>query len=498
MSIRYGTSGDDILATTGSGQTLFGLGGADRLSSRHDGSVLDGGAGDDTLSTLLGRADIGGLPVQHVAQYGGDGNDSLTIAADSPVEAIAVGGGGNDRIHVAIGLSIGLDPQSLVDISGGDGNDDIWVAADTDQWQEASRAAGPAAASSGSTAAMHATPLQALNIVHAGTGNDHVVARAGTSFAGFDNTAKNAIFGEAGNDRIESDASAYGNGGNLATNWVDGGAGADTITIGSGASSNNSDSTLRDTGIGGSGNDRVTLQQTASGDGRSTLTGTLLGGDGNDTLRADISAYALDRVKATETLDGGAGNDRLFLKLDAQLDSPTGVMPDPNVSALGLLTGGTGNDSLTATTVNAGSSATLKLDGGAGNDLLTVYGGFHNRLSGGTGDDRLAGGGGDDRLLGGGGADTFIFDLSRPSGKDTVADFAGSLDRLAFHGVTLAHGQSVAAALDALAGLTDHGAGGTVVAHFHSGAEIDFAGIGTGHIDSFADLVAHSDQLLLV
>ena len=48
------------------------------------------------------------------------------------------------------------------------------------------------------------------------------------------------------------------------------------------------------------------------------------------------------------------------------------------------------------------------------------------------------------------------------------------------------------------AGLTDHGVGGTVVAHFHSGAEIDFAGIGTGHIDSFADLVAHSNQLLLV
>ena len=150
--------------------------------------------------------------------------------------------------------------------------------------------------------------------------------------------------------------------------------------------------------------------------------------------------------------------------------------------------------------MNAGSSATLKLDGGTGNDWLTVYGGFHNRLSGGTGDDRLSlAVAATTGCLAAAGRDTFIFDLSRPSGKDTVADFAGSLDRLAFHGVTLAHGQSVAAALDAPAGLTDHGAGGTVVAHFHSGRRDRLCrDRHLGHIDSFADLVAHSDQLLLV
>lgn len=185
------------------------------------------------------------------------------------------------------------------------------------------------------------------------------------------------------------------------------------------------------------------------------------------------------------------------MKLRFNLSTSAADAPDPNISAKGVLTGGAGNDTLAATVV-AGSTATVKLDGGIGNDALVVTGGFHDTLSGGTGNDRLTGGSGDDRLIGGDGADTFIFDLSRASGKDTIADFAGSLDRLAFHGLTVGHGQSVASALDALAGLTDHGVGGTVVAHFHSGAEIDFAGIGTGHIDSFADLVAHSNQLLLV
>ena len=133
---------------------------------------------------------------------------------------------------------------------------------------------------------------------------------------------------------------------------------------------------------------------------------TLQGGDGNDTLTAGSGGQ--------EVLDGGAGNDSL---LGTNGSGGTGG---------GILNGGDGDDTIVGSPLDM-------VSGGAGNDLLTASGEIDGgdgkdthigasgatRLTGDAGDDSLSGGDGSQILMGGTGADT----MAGGAGADT---FSGS------------------------------------------------------------------------
>ncbi|MDB9466702.1 hypothetical protein PN491_08890, partial [Dolichospermum circinale CS-539/09] len=161
---------------------------------------------------------------------------------------------------------------------------------------------------------------------------------------------------------------------------------------------------------GGSGNDSLTASNVWSlifgGDGNDTLNGgagndTLNGGAGNDTLNGDtgydIVNYAGShtefqanilsdgsiQIKDNVTSNGDEGTDTL-IRVERINFAASGGYYD-------VLTGGSGNDSLTATNVWS------LIFGGAGNDNL-VGGVGKDTLSGGAGNDILNGGAGDDIL----------------------------------------------------------------------------------------------------
>jgi len=120
--------------------------------------------------------------------------------------------------------------------------------------------------------------------------------------------------------------------------------------------------------------------------GQATVANTnkilVTGGAGNDVLTADETNGGLPQT----SLDGGAGNDRLIG--GAVADVP-GFL-----SGFDTLLGGAGDD-----TIFGGASADF-INGGAGNDLLL----------GGAGDDVLIGGPGSDVLDGGLGDNVLIQD----------------------------------------------------------------------------------------
>jgi Ca2+-binding RTX toxin-like protein len=130
-------------------------------------------------------------------------------------------------------------------------------------------------------------------------------------------------------------------------------------------------------------------------------------------------------VPDTVSVIGTAGNDAIKLALVGGAVSITGLSAQVTVahaegfdrfqiSALG------GNDSITASTLNA-NSGLLSLDGGAGNDTITSGAG-HDLLFGGDDNDRILGGAGNDQLSGGSGNDV----LDGGIGNDTVTGGAGN------------------------------------------------------------------------
>jgi Ca2+-binding RTX toxin-like protein len=127
-------------------------------------------------------------------------------------------------------------------------------------------------------------------------------------------------------------------------------------------------------------------------------------GNGDDTV---IGSPGSDKIF------GAAGNNQLFGKggndwLDGGGAGTSGT----------LLSGGAGNDSLTAAT-----NGDSKLFGGSGKDVLLGKNG-NDHLDGGGGNDLLIGGKGNDVLKGGSGSDKYVF--GRGDGRDSIQE--GSSD----------------------------------------------------------------------
>ena len=123
---------------------------------------------------------------------------------------------------------------------------------------------------------------------------------------------------------------------------------------------------------------------------------------------------------------------------------------------------------------------------------LAAVGGSGNILDGGTGDDEVRGSTG---------TDTFVFDLVAGSADtDRAVIFDGAVDRLQFLGVSDEGTPGLIDDLDAVLRVIVDQPGGDLVLGFGDDRRIVFRDLGTGAINSIADLVddpacsAHSGQ----
>ena len=328
--------------------------------------TVTGTAGADTIDIEYGTGNVYDVTANGTTQSfdadqvgqivvnAGDGNDTLTYSAPSTMPVQLNGQGGNDGITVAYAGNVTLD--------GGDGNDLLIVT---------------------------------------GSANAH-----------------DTLVGGAGNDVLSISGGVGG--------LLDGGDGNDVIDIGDGSFPN-----LPVTVTGGAGTDSVGLQPAGgtyvSLDGKpdSNLDGFPSGA--GSQFAADIENVSVNALDGGTTTVVGDALDNVITVTNAQYG---------NVS----LYGGDGNDTLSSTDY-ASSIVTSFLSGGTGNDKLTAYG--NSSLAGGgtllaatlqgdDGNDTLVGGFGTD-FSGGGGTDvvdftsvtdplTVYLDGSHPSG--TAAQIA--------------------------------------------------------------------------
>ena len=172
-----------------------------------------------------------------------------------------------------------------------------------------------------------------------------------------------------------------------------------------------------------------------------TKTGDLIRGKaGNDTIVGGAGQDVLEGQAGNDKLDGGGGGD--------ELNGGTGR---------DTLLGGAGQDSATGgggqDTARGGKGGDV-IKGGTGNDKLFGQAGA-DKLYGQADNDRLDGGTGNDLMDGGAGKDTFVF--RQGGGKDKVADFNKSQDRIELDASLWNDAHGKYKAIDKYAEVTDAG-----------------------------------------
>jgi Ca2+-binding RTX toxin-like protein len=195
---------------------------------------------------------------------------------------------------------------------------------------------------------------------------------------------------------------------------LDGGLGTDTITESGNVNFVLTNTTLNGLGIdtlisiesailaGGIGNNTLNAisfnlgSVTLGGNGGDDLliggsqTDFLFGGDGNDTIAAKLG---------NDTVNGGNGTDVVTEKADVNFILTNGTLTGLGTDTLtsiesAILTGGVGNNTLSAIAFTLGS---VTLNGASGNDVLRCGSG-NDTLTGGLGNDSISGGSGIDTL----------------------------------------------------------------------------------------------------
>lgn len=266
-----------------------------------------------------------------------------------------------------------------------------------------------------------------------------------------------SVIGDNGNDLLDASALTLKVSlqGNIGADTLKGGAGNDDLN------GNSEDDSID----GGAGNDSI-----QGGAGNDVLVGaagndTVLGQGGNDSLTGGLD---------NDSLDAGAGTG------DVLIDSADANLTLTNTQLLGIgidilagfefanLTGGAGNNTLTATAFSSNGAVTL--NGGGGNDTLlgaasrvnvlngedgndSLKGGsLKDTLSGGNGDDSLLGMGDADKLFGNDGDDTLL----GGTGNDSLDGGAGAGDLVLDSGnvhFTLKNTQLIGNGTDAMTGV---------------------------------------------
>ncbi|MBC7815335.1 MAG: hypothetical protein IAG10_00380, partial [Planctomycetaceae bacterium] len=335
-----------IVMTGGDGKdTLTGSDFAETISGGLGNDVLKGGGGMDCLTEsgdvtfVLTNARLTGLGTDSLAGFdeaaltGGDQANKLDASAftgnvtllGGSGDDTLIGGGGNDSLDGALGDDVLTGNAGQDFLGGGAGDDTLGGGAGNDQ-------------------------------LFGGNGTDQIVA-SGAKVYVLDNSS---LTGEGTDtlNRIDTatittsekenssvDASAFDGSVTLI-----GGAGLDTLTGGGG------DDSL----FGAAGNDVL-----KGGDGKDILRGEA----GNDTLDGEAGDDFLLGALGNDDLRGGDGSDRVIESANANLTLTNSSMTGLGIDMLSSietanLTGGTGNNPLSAAAFTLGS---VTLIGSAGN-----------------------------------------------------------------------------------------------------------------------------------
>ena len=442
-----GSNFDDTLSGDAGANTLKGSIGNDTLNGNDGADLLDGGVGNDTLNGGDGSDTFIGEAGNDVMD-GGAGSDIVDYSAIasgvtvdlSSTAAQNTGGAGTDTLsNIENLVGTGFDDvitASAADniLVGGLGTDTLSYAGAT-AGVTISLASGASQATGGSgtdtvsgfenlTGSAFADSLSGdtnANVIHGGDGADTVNGDAGADTlygdAGADTVSggvgTDTLYGGADNDTLSGGDDADMLFGGLGNDAMDGGNGIDTA--------NYSDATA-----GVKVNLATLVAQNTVGAGTDTLSNieNLIGSAFNDTLTGDAGVNVIDGGLGNDIMDGAGGIDTVtYASAGSAVTVDLSIVVAQNTVGAGIdtvknfenVTGSDFNDTLT------GNSAINLLTGGLGGDSL--YGGGNNDiLDGGDGADLLDGGVGNDTLYGGAGIDSLV----GGDGKDILDGGAGA------------------------------------------------------------------------
>ena len=373
-----GGEGDDLLEGSDAGDFLAGDSGQDVLNGNAGSDTLDGGLDNDTLNGGTQDDVLNGNGGDDVVR-GGNGNDSVDGGVGHDV---LNGGDGNDTVSGESGddTMLGSDGRDLM--FGGAGNDEMFGGNDEDTLN-------------GGTGTDTLDGLLGDDVLRGGDGAD-------------------ILNGGANNDRLEGDDG---------DDFLDGGTGDDLLNGGEG------DDSLS----GHEGSDTLIISRGID---------WIFGGDGDDFYALDAAFEHGSTLQDVGTTDEVAGD-----RLDAtQVDHAMTLTFDAEQATLSgggqagqtLLNGifgatfGDGDDTIDASNANEpvfvdAGSGDNDVIGSDGDDVLLGSG----DLSGGAGEDELTAtldGAAVTTLAGGGDTDSFLADIFFDQDGDTQAGVARITD----------------------------------------------------------------------
>jgi Ca2+-binding RTX toxin-like protein len=447
-----GEGNDSLLGEDGS-DTLLGNKGNDTLDGGNAADTLDGGAGTNTLrngeTTITGSL-TATLANRVVTVKGSADDDVLSVQRDQITDALTVFGktfAASSFDSVLLQMLDGNDGAEIrnakISVVGGNGNDAILTHPGTTVTGfDGGSGTDIYRSDAGGTIDLRLYPT-VENVYLSNSAIGMVIGNPLNNNIDIFNVKTITVLGMGGNDTLHAKDANKGT--------LDGGDGDDNISI-----DYNGTYTL----IGGNGNDKLLSQGSAclmqGGAGNDTLGGgleydTLDGGAGADVMAGVNTVYGEggindnEGILGSDTVDYSSRTKGVSVTLDGIANDGEPGEGD-NVTIVGIMIGGSGNDSLTGawSFVTQYSSHGATLIGNGGNDILTkgekIVGGsgddkligftsentdVGDSLDGGPGNDTLQGGGNNDRLDGGLGAD-----LMKGGGGFDIVDYSSRKNNL--------------------------------------------------------------------
>jgi len=532
-----GGDGADTLVGGSGADTLIGGDGADSLYGGDGADSLNGGLGNDTfyfatVAEMTGDAAIVGGGGTDTIKFDPAATHTVTdanFANVSAVSTLTLGDTGNDQVT----LGTGAVAAGIVTVNLGSGNDTLTVSDGVAFTVNGGAGTDYVVLGSGGAT------ITAINVESITTGGGTFTANDTITFAASHTADVSAISTGPGNDSV-----TFGSTGAAAINvtgTIDMGTGTgDSITINSTAGITIAQIQGAETITGGSGADNLTsvVAQTGgtyidAGAGNDSIgvtgagTITIVGGAGTDTVTIQASTVTLS-VSQVEIVNGSSGSDAVTFTAATTsgtyatgvetitLSSSDDVFEMRLIQASGATTsasiaGGLGNDTITLTLAENGTSLTgavvVTVNGGLGNDTITISDAIVN-TSGEIDTVYIVGGAGADTIqLGGhtgaGSIDVVRWNLSNDlasgvtlSNADQVTGFGAGTgsDYIDLTGITLVNGANNALALNdttgANAGSTrDDFSGGRTL----SGAAATFADLSAGSANQGAYVIFVTD-----
>jgi Ca2+-binding RTX toxin-like protein len=419
-------SGNDTVTLTGSnGSQIFTGDGAD---------IIHAGSGDDQIAPD-GVDPVVSLPDAYADFVdAGAGNDVVMVGPNDT----AIGGAGNDTLHLFLQLStVGVNIDLGLLLAGGTVQNGTGTISGFEVMGSLNLGSG------NDTVVLGDAPNAQWTNALAGNGGDDTLTGGAANNSLLGGNGDDALYGLAGNDSMS---------GGLGNDFLDGGDGNDQLYGDDDPIQTGADEILGGAGDdhiesfggndildGGIGNDTILAwggdDQIEGGAGDDYINGggdfdTVNGGDGNDTILAG-GQFATPGAGQHDNINGGAGNDTVTLNAAANGDGGTGTdrlsldysfigsgvtvnLQDILAGVAGANAGGTAIafESVHAVvgtphadTIVFGTVALT--DDGFGNPGGVYAGAGDDHVTGGSGNDSLNGQVGNDSLFGGAGNDSF-------------------------------------------------------------------------------------------